>query len=227
MNCKNVTRIWLVVLAISIFSVTPLNAKDLIQGRVVLASAEEDSVVTVEVKVEELPLVYGFELEIQFNPQQLSLIPLGGHESRPLAPSPFMSHPQQSQLDNQIKKGVITYSMSRLHPAPPVSGSGTLTLVRFEKLNGSVDTLVKVSKLKFGTEEGEVVKPDLKSAELTINSLETSVFKGSYKNLLIKGLYLLLLLIVVITIFIKLYVRKKAIEIKGDATVFNGLKDGH
>ncbi len=208
MKYRNVVWAWFVI-TMSFFIAPSLSGQEIVQGNVVLASAEHESVVTIEVKVENLPPVYGFELEIQYDPQILNLIPLGNQASKPLASSPLMAHPQQIQLNNQVKNGLIAYSMSRLHPAVPISGAGTLTVVKFEKLNEIVETSVKIKKLKFGTTGGDLIKPDLHNAALTINGQEPSFLENDFFISFIKGTGALLLVILFALGFTNIYARKK------------------
>lgn len=126
--------------------------------------------INVDVVVENMPQVYGADVELTFNPEQLEVV--DADESLPgvqLQAGDFIDAEQGFFLQNEVNNqaGIIDYALTLLNPAPPAEGNGVLATIAFRaKVDGQ--TKIDIQTSEFGTQTGEVIP-------LVLNGIEIGV----------------------------------------------------
>ena len=107
----------------------------------------------IEVWVDESPPVYGVELHLSFDPNQLEVVDLQHGDF--FSPDPDgQAFVIQNQADNQA--GTIDYAMSLLNPAPEVSGRGRILQITVRAKADGPST-IQFADVLFGNQAGEQV----------------------------------------------------------------------
>ena len=121
--------------------------------------------VVVNMLVEEVPLVYGAQTHLTFDPAMLEAVALEHGDF-------FTAQPEQEAfvlqnlLDNEA--GSVKYSLALLNPAPAVEGKGLLAAITF-RARASGTTTLGLADARFGTQTGEEIMALTNNLELTID----------------------------------------------------------
>lgn len=146
---------------------------------------------TVEVQLEAAPDLYGYELEMTFDPAVVEVRDVddetGGVQ---LASGSFFATATdgstfllQNMADNDV--GTVRYAIVLVNPAPPVAGTGTLISIPFRaKTNGKVALAITDSQL--GTKSADFVPHSIVETDIRIGA------NAIWTYLLIAGLILFL-----------------------------------
>ena len=123
---------------------------------------------TVDLLIENAPLIYGVEGHLAFDPDVLEVVDADPSVAGvQLTPGDFIDFDHafvlQNQADNQA--GTLDYALTLLNPAPPVQGDGLLARITFRARVDGPATIRIVSGL-FGTQAGEVISPIIENAEV-------------------------------------------------------------
>jgi hypothetical protein len=102
------------------------------------------SVVTVEVRVENVSNLYGADVQLQFNPSVVEVVDANPNPGIQIYPGPFPDVVSQgfvaaNSADNGT--GDVRYAGTLLRPATPVSGSGVLARIVFRGLAAGVSPI--------------------------------------------------------------------------------------
>lgn len=142
---------------------------------------------TVDLLVENMPQVYGADVQLTFDPQVLEVVDadkqLAGVQ---VQAGDFIDIEQGFPLRNQVdnENGIIHYALTLMNPAPAVEGNGVLTRITFRaKADGQSNVRIKTGE--FGTREGVVVKPawEAEPVVFTINRNPTPIESESTEQL--------------------------------------------
>ncbi len=177
---KNILKspILLLLLVLSLFSFSSALAAD--EARIYLSLQDLEltvgQTVTVDILLENLPLVYGADVRLTFDPQKLEVIDSDeATKGIQLPNSEFIDSAQSYSLQNQVdnQQGGIDYALTLVNPAEPVSGNGRLTSITF-KAKGDGQAQVRIEKGEFGTQTGEVITLIDDYTEIAINAITES-----------------------------------------------------
>ncbi len=126
--------------------------------------------VTVDVLVEDAPLIYGVDVWVTFDPNLLEVVDADESQDGVQFESGDFLDPEQSfVLQNHASNetGTIDYALALFNPAPPVQGDGLLARITF-RAKAEGQTTISIAEGLFGTQTGETVAPLLESAEVRI-----------------------------------------------------------
>ncbi len=123
-----------------------------------------DQTVTVEVRVEEMPPVYGVELYFSFDPDLVEITALEhGH---------FLTDDPDNEafvLANGLQsETVMGYALVLLNPAPVAQGNGQLVELTI-RAKEKGQTTIRLDEVLFGTREGETVRPSVENDTIQID----------------------------------------------------------
>lgn len=133
-------------------------------------------IVTVRIMLENLPDVYGADVQIAFDPQVWQSV------GEP-APGDFV--PEDSALVYELQnfvnneRGTLDYAMTRLNPAPPIQGDSVLLEIQMEALAETVSQIT-VSEALLGTPSGETISLEAYGLTMIIGNAEAL---QEYENL--------------------------------------------
>ena len=117
--------------------------------RVVLQAALQDEKrLVVNIQVYDVTDLYGAELQLKYNPAQLQVEDANQRlDGTQIAPGPFLAAEDRFVVTNKVDvdAGMVTFVVTLLNPAPPVSGSGVLGTVAFRIVGGG-PPVVEVTK---------------------------------------------------------------------------------
>jgi hypothetical protein len=135
---------------------------------------------TVEILIEDAPVIYGADVEISFDPTILEVVDVDEKQTGiQIEAGKFIDDKKSFYLLHNVDndKGSIDYALTLLNPAPPVQGDGQLARITFRaKSNGT--TVISVTKGKFGTQTGETISPDLgEGIEITVGDKKAGAEK--------------------------------------------------
>lgn len=144
----------------------------------------------VEVKISELPPVYGVEAELSYDPAFLEI--MDADEKKPgvqIEPGNFLDITQGFSVQNlaDSRHGLIQYMMTLLNPAPPSSREAILFKMRLKALQKGTAKIV-LKKAKFGNQEGKVFEAEtgrafeIKIAKASLASAEEKSVDGKSKT---------------------------------------------
>jgi hypothetical protein len=100
-----------------------------------LAPLQDERQLVVDVAIADVTDLYGAEIQLTYNPAQLQVQDANARlEGVQIAPGPFLVAEDRFVVTNKVdpQSGVITFVVTLLNPAPPVSGSGVLATVAFD-----------------------------------------------------------------------------------------------
>ena len=150
------TLMWLMSFANTVAAQDP--SPTLLVENLNLRQGEEQ---TVQLSVENIPQVYGADIELTFDPQVLEVVDADASKDGIQLQSGDFINPEQEPgffLQNQVdnENGVIDYALTLLNPAPAVEGDGVLANITLRaKSDGESQLRIKTGE--FGTREGEVI----------------------------------------------------------------------
>lgn len=127
-------------------------------------------IVTVQIMLENLPGVYGADVQIIFDPLVWQAVG---------EPAPGNFVPEDSALvyvlQNFInnERGTIDYAMTRLNPAPTIQGDSVLLEIQMEAIAEAVSQIT-VSEALLGTPGGETISLEPIELTMLIGNLETN-----------------------------------------------------
>ena len=118
--------------------------------RVVLQAAplQDEKRFVVNILVYDVTDLYGAELQLKYNPAQLQVEDANQRlDGTQIAPGPFLAAEDRFVVTNKVDvdAGMVTFVVTLLNPAPPVSGSGVLGTVAFRIVGGG-PPVVEVTK---------------------------------------------------------------------------------
>lgn len=135
------------------------------------APLQVDDTMTVAVNVRGAPSVYGVELALRYDPTRIEVLDADdGKTGVQVLPGDFIADEKRLfVVRNSVdSKGSINYILTRLNPAAPEAGSGVLARMRL-RMKQEGDTALCIETAKFGTREGTVVLPTIKTPELMLS----------------------------------------------------------
>ncbi len=100
--------------------------------------------VTVEITAENVTDLYGAEFYLKYDPAALAVIDAKpDQEGTQIQPGSLLSANLGFVVANQVKEGegLVTFAMTLLNPAPPVTGSGPLARLTFKRLAQTPSTV--------------------------------------------------------------------------------------
>ncbi len=124
------------ILILALLLATPLNGLAEGPARVYLEPVplQDEKQIVVDVIVADVADLYGAELQLSYNPAQLRVDDANPRlEGTQIAPGPFLAADERFVVTNKVDadKGLVTFVVTLLNPAPAVSGSGVLATVAF------------------------------------------------------------------------------------------------
>ena len=129
--------------------------------------------VTVDVLVENAPVIYGADVRLVFDPNLLDVVDADESQDG-VQPAhgdfldPALSYILQYLADNET--GGIDYALALLNPAPPVQGDGLLAQITFRAVAEGQAT-ISIEDGLFGNQAGETIAPVLESTEISIAAM--------------------------------------------------------
>mgnify|MGYP000070728695 CR=1 FL=1 len=133
----------LVVLPILVWAMAfmPLTAHAEEPARLYLQRAplQDDKQLVVDVVVADVTDLFGAELQLTYDPAQLQVLDANPRlDGIQIAPGPFLAVEDRFVVTNRVdaQSGQITFVVTLLGPAAPVSGSGILATVAFRTIGG-------------------------------------------------------------------------------------------
>lgn len=140
--------LWLIV-------VLPLWAQA--EGKVTLTWNQNNPVVGEPLELvvagEDLPEIFGIQMDI-------ALEGVGIQDEAPIVAGDIWPSDNTMELRNTADEGTARWAFSLLRPADPISGKGVLARQPVGS-DQPGEVQLRVEELKFGTEEGEVLKPEV------------------------------------------------------------------
>jgi len=116
---------------------------------------------TVDILVENAPLIYGADVRLTFDPTMLAVIDADESQTEiQVTLGSFLDSAQSFVLQHEVNNeaGVIDYALALLNPAPAVQGNGLLAQVTFlGKAEGQ--TVISITEGLFGTRSGQRIVP--------------------------------------------------------------------
>lgn len=121
--------------------IVPLTAHAEEPARLYLQRAplQDDKQLVVDVVVANVTDLFGAEIQLAYDPAQLQVLDANPRlEGIQIAPGPFLAVEDRFVVTNRVdaQTGQITFVVTLLGPATPVSGSGTLATVAFRTIGG-------------------------------------------------------------------------------------------
>jgi hypothetical protein len=130
------------------------------------APLQDEKLLVVDVSVADVTNLYGVEFKLKYDPAQLRVEDANPRlEGVQIAPGTFLPSENRFVVNNQVdtEAGVISYAVTLLNPAPPVSGEGVLATVAFDILGGGPFS-VEIS-------EAQLVSSDMESLPVVTQGL--------------------------------------------------------
>jgi hypothetical protein len=130
----------------------------------------------VSVKIADVQNVYGFEMELKFDPSVVQVVDADPNAlGVQLLPGDFLSSDLivRNSADNAV--GAIQYAVTQLNPSVPKSGSGTLFTLNIKGGTAGKSGRVEVVKALFATRDGEPIAVSTTSAEVAVAANATAV----------------------------------------------------
>jgi LysM repeat protein len=166
------TRCWLglTVLLAMLFS-TPVGY-GMAQGTTVLVDPSSGEVVVgattaVNVRIENVSGLYGFEVHLTFNPALLEVVDADlGKAGVQVQPGTFLSPDFVAQNQVDQAAGKIDFAVSQMAPSEPASGSGVLVIITFKGKAGGT------SDISFGVllsdQDGKAINTNTQGGSVTV-----------------------------------------------------------
>jgi len=131
----------------------------LAQGRIEIATEDQNGVRWIDFYAEDIPASYGMELEVFYSNDALSVVDTNDRKSGPqILKGDFFSESAYEISNNvDVRAGRIRYAISLLKPAEPVSGNGHLARIGFVTKSDKALS-INIANIKFGTREGTAVE---------------------------------------------------------------------
>jgi hypothetical protein len=104
----------------------------------------ESGLMTVDVMVENVTDLYGLELHLKYTPEVLEAQDVkADQDGVQVEPGTLLPVSQGFVVANQVNQaeGKVTYAITLLNPAPPVSGSGPVARLTFKVLQNASSTI--------------------------------------------------------------------------------------
>ncbi len=143
-------------------------------GRLRPAASDSNLVVgrevTVDVLVEDAPLIYGVDVQVAFDPNLLEVVDADeSQDGVQFEPGDFLDPEQSFVLQNHASNetGTIDYALALFNPAPPVQGDGLLARITF-RAKATGQTTISIAEGLFGTQTGETIAPALMNTEISV-----------------------------------------------------------
>jgi hypothetical protein len=126
--------------------------------------------VTVEVRINDTPLIYGGDVHLAFDPMMFEVVDANNKQAGiQIEPGPFLNPAKSFSLEHKVNNqtGAIDYASTLLNPAPAVKGDGLLVRIKFQaKKEG--EATIAITEGLLGTGTGETIAPDLSSVKVLI-----------------------------------------------------------
>ncbi|GAB4460426.1 MAG: hypothetical protein Kow0031_39960 [Anaerolineae bacterium] len=132
--------------------------------------SESGDTVTVDVVAENVTDLYGLEFLLSYDPAAVEVIDLRPEQDGvQLNPGTLLPVEQGFVVANQANPGAgtISFAMTLLNPAPPVSGSGPLAQLSLRKLNNA-PTVIDLADVKLVAASLEIIPAQ--TTGLTLNA---------------------------------------------------------
>jgi hypothetical protein len=103
-----------------------------------------EGTLTVDVIAENVADLYGAEFQLKYDPAVLAVQDLdAGQDGVQIETGALLPAEQGFVVANKVEEaqGTVTFAMTLLNPAPPVSGNGSLARVRFNVLQNGLTTI--------------------------------------------------------------------------------------
>jgi hypothetical protein len=128
-------------------------------GRIEIATEDQNGIRWLDFYGESIPSSYGMELEVFYPVDQLSVVDVDDRKSGPqILKGEFFSDTAYEISNNvDVRTGRIRYAISLLKPAKSVAGSGHLARIGFINRTNKASN-IELANIKFGTQSGGVVK---------------------------------------------------------------------
>jgi hypothetical protein len=100
---------------------------------------QDEKQLVVNVMLANVADLYGAEIQLRYDPAQLQVEDANSRlEGVQIAPGPFLAAQDRFVVTNRVdtQSGLITFVVTLLNPAPPVSGSGVLATIAFKVVGG-------------------------------------------------------------------------------------------
>jgi hypothetical protein len=134
-------RLIAVTVLVSTFLVAPITVHADEPARLYLQRAplQDEKQLVVDVAVASVTDLFGAEIQLTYDPAQLQVVDANPRlEGIQIAPGPFLAVEDRFVVTNRVdaQTGQITFVVTLLGPARPVSGSGVLATVAFLTIGG-------------------------------------------------------------------------------------------
>ena len=172
---RMVVRSWIAGLVLLALVLGMPVGQGLAQGAVVRFDPDDGSVdvgetVAVNVHIEDVSDLYGFDLQISFDPAVLEVVDAdSGKDGVQIQPGDFISpdFPAQNAVDQA--NGVIKFTITQAAPSQPASGSGTLATITFKgKAEGN--TSIHFDSAMFSNQDGGAITVSAEDGSLTVGA---------------------------------------------------------
>lgn len=126
--------------------------------------------IKVDVMIDNSPAVYGADIRLSYDPAVLEVLDADPDaEGVQVQNGEFINAKKSFVLANRAEnaKGVATYALSLLNPAPSAEGSGAISAVKF-RAKAPGQTAIRIQKGELGTRDGKTILPDIADLEISI-----------------------------------------------------------
>lgn len=156
----------------------------LAEGRIQVSTVDQDGIRWLDLYGENIPAVYGMELELIYSKQDFSLVDTDSNKAGPqIKKGSFFSESSYEIANNvDVRAGRVRYAVSLLKPAEPVMGSGHLARVGFVSKTQKNST-IEILNIKFGTQSGKAIDVSYPTSVLVepALSIAAEVASNGYK----------------------------------------------
>ena len=156
----------------------------LAEGRIQVSTVDQDGIRWLDLYGDNIPAVYGMELELIYSKQDFSLVDTDSNKAGPqIKKGSFFSESSYEIANNvDVRAGRVRYAVSLLKPAEPVMGSGHLARVGFVSKTQKNST-IEILNIKFGTQSGKAIDVSYPTSVLVepALSIAAEVASNGYK----------------------------------------------
>jgi hypothetical protein len=131
--------------------------------------------VTVEIRVNNITNLAGFDIELRFDPAMLQAVDADSNQDGfQVQPGDFLAanFVVQNSINNQT--GVVNYVLTQVAPTPPVSGEGVLMRLSFTAINAGTSPIA-FSRVQLASGEAQPIEAAQTNGEVIISAAGTPV----------------------------------------------------
>ncbi|HDQ74168.1 MAG TPA: LysM peptidoglycan-binding domain-containing protein [Chloroflexi bacterium] len=175
-----VVRPWIGMIVLMTLILGMPVGQGLAQGTVMRFNPSSGSIdvgetIAVEIRIEDVSDLYGFDVQILFNPALLDVVDAdSGKDGVQIQPGTFLSPDFLAQNAVDQANGIIKFAVTQTAPSQPVSGSGVLATITFRG-TGVGNTAIRFDSALLSDQDGGQIAVSTENGNVTVGGDATPV----------------------------------------------------